>query len=101
LPHDRYGLHQSHHQAAELSPRHSQAGDVELFTASELVQGPRQPSDRCGQTREGRGVSLPPGSLPGPLDDLTALIKKVHQLTVLVSDVFVLDHEKLERPLAQ
>jgi hypothetical protein len=44
---------------------------------------------------------LPPESLPWLRDDVTALIQKGHHLTVLVSDVFVLDREKFKRPLVQ
>lgn len=44
-------------------------------------------------------VILPPERLSGLLDDLDALIAKGHHLTVFVSDVAVLGHEKFERPL--
>lgn len=44
-------------------------------------------------------VILPPERLPGLLDDLSALIDKGYHLTVFVSDVTVLRHEKYERPL--
>lgn len=68
---------------------------------TEQVQVPRQPRDRCRQTRESRTVVLPPESLPWLRDDVTALIQKGHHLSVLVSDVFVLDREKFKRPLVQ
>jgi hypothetical protein len=42
---------------------------------------------------------LPPERLSGLLDDFEALIRKGYHLTVFVSDVSVLDHEKFERPL--
>lgn len=44
-------------------------------------------------------IILPPERLSGLLDDLEALIKKGYHLTVYVSDVGVLGHEKFERPL--
>ena len=44
-------------------------------------------------------VILPPERLTGLLDDFSALIAKGHHLTVFVSDVTVLGHEKFERPL--
>jgi len=44
-------------------------------------------------------VILPPERLPGLLDDLEALSAKGHHLTVFVSDVGVLGHEKFEQPL--
>jgi hypothetical protein len=46
-------------------------------------------------------VILPPERLPGLLDDLTAMIEKGHHLTVFVSDVGVLGHEKFEHPLVR
>lgn len=44
-------------------------------------------------------VVLPPERLPGLLDDLEALIKQGHHLTVFVADVGVLGREKFEQPL--
>jgi len=44
-------------------------------------------------------VIVPPERLTGLLDDFDALIAKGHHLTVFVSDVAVLGHEKFERPL--
>jgi hypothetical protein len=42
---------------------------------------------------------LPPELVSGLLDDFEALIRKGYHLTVFVSDVSVLGHEKFERPL--
>jgi hypothetical protein len=44
-------------------------------------------------------VIVPPAKLPGLLDDLDALMRKRHHLTVYVSDVSVLGPEKYEAPL--
>jgi len=44
-------------------------------------------------------VIVPAERLAGLLDDLDALIARGHHLTVFVSDVTVLGHEKFERPL--
>lgn len=44
-------------------------------------------------------VIMPQDRLSGLLDDLEALIKKGHHLTVFVSDVSVLAPEKFEAPL--
>jgi hypothetical protein len=44
-------------------------------------------------------VILPPDRMSGLLDDLDALIGQGYHLTVFVSDVAVLDHEKFERPM--
>jgi hypothetical protein len=46
-------------------------------------------------------VILPPERLPGLLDDLGALMDKGHHLTVFVSDVSVMGHEKFERPMTR
>ncbi|UHD14778.1 P-II family nitrogen regulator [Thiocapsa bogorovii] len=44
-------------------------------------------------------VILPPDRMSDLLDDLDALIGQGYHLTVFVSDVAVLNHEKFERPL--
>jgi len=46
-------------------------------------------------------VILPPERLSGLLDDFDALIAKGHHLTVFVSDVSVMGHEKFEQPLGR
>lgn len=46
-------------------------------------------------------VILPPNRLPALLDALETLMGQGHHLTVFVSDVTVLGHEKFERPLDQ
>ena len=44
-------------------------------------------------------VVLPPARMTGLLDDLEALMRKGHPLTVYVSDVSVLGPEKYDAPL--
>ena len=44
-------------------------------------------------------VIVPPDRMSGLLDDLDALIGQGYHLTVFVSDVAVLNHEKFERPM--
>ena len=45
-------------------------------------------------------VIVPQGHMSGMLDDVEALLKEGHHLTLFVSDVAVLSPEKFETPLA-